>query len=308
VLGHRLAGVSEAMVGNLVGARTHLDRAIESYDPAKHRQFAARFGQDIRVGALSYRGWVLWMLGYQDAALADAKRAVKEAREGGQGISLLDSLYFTSYPLIHRGEFAAASAQLDELIPLLTEKNASQWRGRGLMHRGFIQVLTGKAADAVEMIPSGIEACQSSGSTLFVPWYVSHLARAYGELGRFDAAWLHIDEALKIIGATGETWCESDVHRTAGEIALLQPVPDAAKAEMHLHRALEIARAQQAKSWELRAAASLAKLLRDQGHRDDARELLSPIYGWFSEGFDTLDLKRAKSLLSEFTEDDQTSG
>jgi tetratricopeptide (TPR) repeat protein len=141
VLGHRLVGISQAMVGNLAEASTHLDRAIESYNPAEHRQFAARFGQDIRVGALCYRGWILWMLGYPDAAVADGKGAVKEAREGGQGIPVLDSLYFTSYPLIHRGEFAAASAQLDELIPLLTEKNASQWRGRGLMHRGCIQAL-----------------------------------------------------------------------------------------------------------------------------------------------------------------------
>jgi class 3 adenylate cyclase/predicted ATPase len=299
VLGHRLVGISQAMVGNLAEASTHLNRAIETYNPAEHRQFAARFGQDIRVGALSYRGWVLWMLGYPDAALADAQSAVKEAREGGQGISLLDSLYFTSYPLIHRGEFAAASAQLDELIPLLTEKNASQWRGRGLMHRGFIQALTNKAADAVKLIPSGIDACQSSGSTLFVPWYVSHLARACAELGLFDDAWRHVDEALNAIGATGETWCESDVHRTAGEIALLEPAPDVARAEMHFRHALEIAQLQQAKSWELRAAVSLAKLLRDQVHRDTARELLSPIYGWFSEGFDTLDLKQAKSLLNE---------
>jgi class 3 adenylate cyclase/predicted ATPase len=299
VLGHRLVGISQAMVGNLTEASTHLDRAIECYNPADHRQFAARFGQDIRVGALCYRGWILWMLGYPDAALADAKGAVKEAREGGQGIPLLDSLYFTSYPLVHRGEFAAASAQLDELVPLLTEKNSSQWRGRSLMHRGCIQALTGKAADAVELIPPGIAACQSSGSILFVPWYVSHLARACAELGRFDEACRHIDEAFVVIKQTGETWCESDIHRTAGEIALLEPTADFGKAEASFLRALEIARTQQAKSWELRAATSLARLLRDQGQRDDARELLAPVYGWFSEGFETLDLKRAKALLVE---------
>jgi class 3 adenylate cyclase/predicted ATPase len=299
VLGHRLVGISQAMVGNLAQASTHLDRAIESYNPAEHRQFAARFGQDIRVGARSYRGWILWMLGYPDAALADAKGAVKEAREGGKGIPLLDSLYFTSYPLIHCGDFAAASAQLDELIPLLTEKNASQWRGRGVMHRGCIQALTGRAADAVESIPSGIAACQSSGSILFVPWYVSHLARACAELGRFDEACRHMDEAFAVTKQTGETWCESDIHRTAGEIALLEPTPDFSKAETLFLRALEIARTQQAKSWELRAATSLARLWLDQGARDKARELLVPIYNWFTEGRQTLDLTRAKRLVDE---------
>jgi predicted ATPase len=239
------------------------------------------------------------MLGYPDAALADAKGAVKEAREGGQEIPLLDSLYFTSYPLIHRGEFAAASAQLDELIPLLTEKNASQWRGRGLMHRGCIQALTGKAADAVELIPSGIAACQSSGSILFVPWYVSHLARACAGLARFDEAWRHIDEAFAAIKQTGETWCESDVHRIAGEIALLAPEPDISKAEAHFERSLAVAREQQAKSWELRAAMSLARLWRDRGERSKARELLAGEYDWFREGFETLDLRQAKMLLDE---------
>jgi tetratricopeptide (TPR) repeat protein len=158
MLGHRLVGVSQATVGNLAEASNYFDRAIESYRPAEHRQLAARFGQDIRVAALCYRGWIRWMLGYPDTALADARSAVKEAREVGQGIPLLYSLYFTSYPLIHCGEFAAANVQLDELIPLATEKNASQWRGGGLMHRGRIQALTGKVADAVEMIPSGIVA------------------------------------------------------------------------------------------------------------------------------------------------------
>jgi predicted ATPase len=237
------------------------------------------------------------MLGYPDAAVADGKSAVEEAREGGQGIPLLDSLYFTSYPLIHRGEFAAADAQLDELIPLLTEGNASQWRGRGLMHRGCIQALTGKAADAVGMIPSGIAACQSSGSVIFVPWYVSHLARACAELGRFGEARRYISEAFAAIGATGETWCESDIHRIAGEIELLAPERDVSKAKMYFSHAMAIARTQQAKSWELRAAISSARLLQDLAEGDKARKLLSPIYHWFTEGFGTRDLQEAKALL-----------
>ena len=299
MLGHRLVGVSQATIGNLAEALQHFDRAIASYSPKEHRQLAARFGQDIRVAALCYRSWIRWMLGYPEAALADAKRAVAEARDVGQGVPLMYSLYFTSYALIHCGEYEAANVQLDELIPMATEKNAAQWRGGGMMHRGCIQALTGKPSDAMTMIPAGIAAWQSSGSVVFVPWYVSHMARACAELGRFDDAWRHIDEAFKAIESTGERWCESDTHRTAGEIALLAPEPDVSKAETHFSHALAVARKQQAKSWELRAATGLARLWHDRGERNKARDLLAPAYGWFSEGLQTLDLKQAKSLLDQ---------
>jgi predicted ATPase len=297
MLGHRLAGVAQATVGNFAESFVHSDRVIAYYSPAEHRQLAARFGQDIRVAALCFRSWVRWMLGYPDAALADASSAVREARGGGQAISLMYSLYFASYASIHCGEYTAVNERLDELIPMATEKNAAQWRGGGMMHRGAIELLTGNAAGAITMIPAGIAAWQSSGSVVFVPWYVSHMARAKAELGQFAEAWEHIKEALSAMETSGEAWCESDVHRTAGEIALLEPTPDTAKAEAHFLRAIEIARAQQAKSWELRAATSLARLRRDRGDREKACELLVPVYDWFTEGFNTRDLREAKALV-----------
>ena len=160
--------------------------------------------------------------------------------------------------------------------------------------------LTGKASDAVEMITAGITAFRSTGATTaHVPWYLSNLAMAYAELGQFDDAWRCIGEAMTAMETTKEKWCEAEVHRVAGEIALMSPEPDAAKAEAYFERALTVARQQQAKSWELRAAMSLARLWRDQGKREQALELLAPVYGWFTEGFDTLDLKEAKALLGE---------
>jgi predicted ATPase len=125
------------------------------------------------------------------------------------------------------------------------------------------------------------------------------LARAYAELGKFDDAWRCIDEATTAAETTRETWSEADIHRTTGEIALSAPEPDATKAEACFERALAVAREQQAKSWELRAATSMARLWRDQGKRQQAHELLAPVYGWFTEGFDTLDLKQAKALLDK---------
>ena len=132
-----------------------------------------------------------------------------------------------------------------------------------------------------------------------MPVWLSLLARAYGELGQFDDARSHIGEAITAVETTKETCYEAEVHRTAGETAMMSPEPDTAKAEAHFERALAVARSQQAKSWELRAAMSMARLWREQGKQDEARELLAPVYGWFTEGFDTLDLKQAKALLDE---------
>jgi predicted ATPase len=132
-----------------------------------------------------------------------------------------------------------------------------------------------------------------------MPLYLSNLARAYAELDQFDDAWRCIGEATSAIETTNERWFEADTNRIAGDIALMSPQPDAAKAEGYYKRALAVARQQQAKSWELRAATSLARLWRDQGKVQQARELLAPVYGWFTEGFDTRDLKEAKELLEE---------
>ncbi len=167
------------------------------------------------------------------------------------------------------------------------------------MFKGCVLALTGKAAEAVQMITFGITGFRSTGATVFVPINLSYLARAHAELGQLDDAWRCIGEALIAVQTTKERWFEADIHRRAGETALKSPQPDAAKAETHFERALAVAREQQAKSWELRAAMSMARLWRDQGKRQQARDLLAPLYGWFTEGFETLDLKEAKALLDE---------
>jgi predicted ATPase len=129
--------------------------------------------------------------------------------------------------------------------------------------------------------------------------HLSYLAKAYSELNQFDEAWHRIGEAVKTVETTKEKWCEAEIRRIAGEIAMMSPEPDRVKAKAYFEHALRIAREQQAKSWELRAAMSLARLWRDQGKVQQARELLDPVYGWFTEGFDTRDLKEAKALLDE---------
>src|SRR5262245_23272928 len=296
MIGHRMMG-SVLHTGAFAEGRAHLDRAIKLYDPAEHHPLATRFGQDIRVAALSYRSWALWMLGYPEAALADTSQALRDAREIGQAPTLMSALVHASLVHIQCGNYSAASAEADELFALASEKGASFWKALGMSVQGCMLTLTGKAADAVRIIGSGIIALRSTGSTLWMPWHLSYLARSYAELGQFDNAWRCLNEGMKAVEATNERWNEADIHRIAGEIALLSPQPDAAKAEVHFERALAVARAQQAKSWELRAAMSMARLWRDQGKREEGRNLLAQIHGWFTGGFDTLDLKQAKALL-----------
>jgi predicted ATPase len=205
------------------------------------------------------------------------------------------ALSFATTTCVLCGNYAAANALVDELVALADEKDAVLWKAWGTMNQGCVSGLTGKAL--VDMITSGIAAWRSTGATVHVPLHLSNLTKAYAEIGQFDDAWRCISEAMTTIETTKETFFEADVRRTAGEIALLSPEPDAAKAEMYFNRALAVARAQQARSWELRAATSLARLWHDQGKREQARDLLAPVYGWFTEGFDTHDLTEARALL-----------
>jgi predicted ATPase len=299
MIGHRLMGMSLLNTGEIEEGRAHFDRAIALYDSAEHRPLAMRFGQDVRAAALSYRSRALWLLGYPDAALADTENALKDAREIGQAATLMYALSWTNFVQVYCGNYAAANAFADELAALAEDKWSSFWNACGMMNQGSVLALTGKASDAVQTITAGIATFRSTGSTAFMPLYLTNLAKVYVELGQIDGARRCIDDAMTAIETTDERWNEAEVNRIAGEIALMSPERDVAKAEAYFERALAVARQQQAKSWELRAAMSMARLWRDQGKREDARELLAPVYGWFTEGFDTLDLKEARALLGE---------
>jgi predicted ATPase len=258
-----------------------------------------RFGQDAGVTVLCHRSWALFCLGYPEAALADAENAFKCAREIGHATTLMHALAYASFIQIQCGNYPTANALVDELVALADEKAALLWKAIGMTHQGWLFARTGKVSDAVHMITSGLNAWRSTKATVWVPLYLSYLARAYADIGNFEDAWRCIGEAITAVETAKEKLWEAEVHRTAGEITLLSPEPDAAKAEAYFAHALGVARAQQAKSWELRAAMSMARLWRDQRKRRQAHDLLAPAYAWFTEGFDTLDLKQARVLLEE---------
>jgi class 3 adenylate cyclase/predicted ATPase len=297
MMGHRLMGTSLLFTGDIAEGRAHYDQAIALYDPVEHRPLSARFGQDVRVAILLYRALALLLLGYPDTALKDADHAVEYARDIGQAATLMYALEHAWLVNLQCGNYEAVNAHADELFTLADEKSALFWKTCGMLARGGAYALKGSAAEAVESIRSGIAAWRATGSTMWLPLYMSHLATAYAALGQFDDARRYMEEVMTAIETTKESWFEAEANRIGGQIALLSPEPNAAKAQAYFERALQIARQQQAKSWELRAAMSMARLWRDQGRPQQARELLAPIYGWFTEGFDTRDLKDAKALL-----------
>jgi predicted ATPase len=250
------------------------------------------------VALLSSRSGCAWLLGYPAAARSDAERAIKNAREIGHDTTLLEALWRAGYQHILCGDYAAANAPVDELLGLADERGAPYWKALGTAERGWLFASTGKASDAVRAITLGITSLRSmERAALYEPNHLQYLAMAYADLGQLDDAWRCIDDAIDKIEKSTEKWVEAEVHRIAGEIALKSFAPDTEKAENCFEHALSVARAQQAKSWELRAAISLARLWRDQGNPQQARELLAPVYGWFTEGFDTRDLKEANELL-----------
>jgi predicted ATPase len=193
---------------------------------------------------------------------------------------------------------AALGKRADELVAATTEHAFPHWGGPGTICRGWVKVKSGDTATGIPLIQSGSAAYHATGANTWMPHFIALLGKAYEIAGQVEEAAIRLDEALRIVEQTGERWFAAELNREKGQLLLRQG--HTARAEELYRKALAIAREQEAKLWELRAAASLARLRRDQGRRAEARELLAPIYNWFTEGFDTPDLKEAKALLDEF--------
>jgi predicted ATPase len=301
MIGHRCMGVSLQATGMISAGRRHLDQAVALYNAAEHRPLVTRFPVDALVASLVSRALILWMLGCPKAALSDVDRAINEGRETRQAVSLMGALFYAAFVSTWRGEHAAARTLIDELLLIAKEKDTPFLTALGTMQLGAVLALTGDTAPAVTNLSAGIAQHRSMGSTYLTPYYLTLLAKAQAELGHYDHAWQWHFEAIEAMEKGGEVQHEAEVYRVAGEIALRQPTAGVEKAEAHFNRALDIARTQQAKSWELRAAISLARLWRDQGKVSEARGLLAPVYRWFTEGFGPRDLKEAKALLADLT-------
>ena len=301
VNGYRLVGTSLLMTGNIANGRAHLDRGIALCDSMDHASLVtANVGDDSKVVMLGFRALALWLLGDPKAALADAEHALSQAREIAQVGTLMHTLIWVILIQIHLcRDYATASRLVNELVTLADDKDTSFWKACGMINKGLLLASTGKVLDGIHTSSSAIAAFQSTGATLCLPYYSSCLAMNHAKIDQFEDARRLIREAMRTTEETNERWCEAEIYRMSGEIELKSPNLGGAKPEVYFERALSVARGQQAKSFELRAAMSMARLWSEQGKRAEARDLLAPIYGWFTEGFDTLDLKAAQVLLDE---------
>jgi predicted ATPase len=300
-----LLGVYSLTMGDLEPALEHLEHVIAFYDPEQHASLAYTMAQDPGVSVLAWASWTLWLLGYPDQALERSRKAMALARQ-------LDHPYTLDFALSVAGAFfhqmrreTDAARELNEAtLQLSTEEGFPLSMAAGTLLRGWALALAGQADEGITAIRQGLDTMQAMGTKTRRSHSLALLAEAHASAGQVVQGLSALDEALSQVEESGERYFESEIHRLRGELLLIQGDETATdtslgRAEGCFQRAIEVARRQQARSWELRATMSLARLWGAQGKGEAARKVLTEVYGWFTEGFDTPDLMEAKALLEE---------
>jgi predicted ATPase len=292
VLGHTLF-----FLGEYATARTHLEQGLALTNPTAQRALTLRHGMAPGVTCLAFTAHTLWCLGYPAQAVWRMQEALELAKELAHPFSLAYAKHFAAYLHHRRRETLAVQAQAKALLSLATAQRFPVWVGYGTCWRGWALAMQGQGAAGLAQLRQGLAALLAMGQTLARPLSLVLLAEATGHVGQIEEELHLLAEVLTVLEESKRGDLLAEAYRLQGELLLRQSVPDAAQAEAYFQQALAIARHEQAKSWELRTAMSLSRLWQQQGNRGAARELLAPIYGWFTEGFDTADLQEAKSLL-----------
>jgi class 3 adenylate cyclase/predicted ATPase len=302
LLAHFALGQTSFNMGKLLAAREHLDTVISLYDPTRHGPFAMRTSFDAKENALSYTAMNLWTLGYPDQALNRADEAVEFAQALARPFGLAAAECFAGIVRHYRRESSAVQESADRVIALSAEGGFTLWLALGTVQRGLALVENGFGAEGIARMEEGLNALRATGTENGRPYWLSLLAEACNQPNLFDRGLTALAEALAAVEAQEERYCESEIYRLKGELLLRNGDANTAEARGCFERAIEIAHQQSAKSYELRATTSLARLLAKQGRREEARTMLAAIYNWFTEGFDTADLIDAKALLDELSE------
>jgi predicted ATPase len=248
---------------------------------------------------LAVLGRVLLFLGYPDQAFMRCEAAMSQARQLAHAPTVAQCLAFGAAQASALGNGTHLALCVQELRALTQEHGYPQWSALVPIFDGQLQLMRGEARAAVTLLRQGLDARRATGVTLFNANFAIPLVEALHKDGKSGEALALLDEQIVFVEETGEFWCAAGLHRLRGQLLLEGSVPDFAGAQAEFLEAIDIARQQAAKLWELRAAVSLARLWRDQGRHAEARDLVSPVYGWFTEGFDVSDLKIAKALLNE---------
>jgi TOMM system kinase/cyclase fusion protein len=302
---HYALGLTLNYLGKFADAQTHLAQGMALYNPLQHHTHAVRYGQDPGVACRAYGAANLWWLGYPEQAVQWSHEALRLARELAHPFSLGFALFLTAWVPQFRREWPLTHERAEAAIALAAEHGFAVFGAGGTIFRGWalaarsIELGPGQepSEEGIAQIQEGMAAWRATGAEALRPYYLALLAEASGKRGQVEEGLHLLAEALAVAKDTGECRWDAELYRLKGELLLTQDVPDELEAETCFRQAVDVARRQEAKLLELRAAMSLSRLWQRHGKRAEARELLAPVYGWFTEGFDTADLQEAKTLM-----------
>jgi TOMM system kinase/cyclase fusion protein len=299
VIAPYVLGMTWCCLGAFPTARQRLEEAIARYTPDQRRAPEFRMGFDPGMGCHAFAAQTFWALGFPEQALAHIHKALALVQELSHPYSLAYARLHAALVSQLRRDVLAVYEQAGAAITLATEQGFPLWVAMETVFRGWALAQQGQGAEGIAQVRQGIAALLDTGVALFVPYFCTMLAEVSAHLGHPEDGLRALAEAHTLVEQHEERWWEAEVYRLRGVLLLRQPGTPQAEAETWLQRALDVARHQQATSLELRAAMSLSRLWQQQGKQAEARELLGPIYGWFTEGFDTADLQEAQALLEE---------
>jgi predicted ATPase len=305
---HYTLGATLLTLGEMTQARRSLEQSSALYDPRQHHSLAFIYGeQDPGVICQADIAWILWFLGYPDQALQKSYQALTLARELSHPHSLVFALCWAATLRQYRREGQVAQERAEAVMTLSTEQGFPFWLVSGTVLQGWALAQQGQGEEGIAQIRQGLAVYRATGGELGQPYRLALLAEAYGTVGQAEEGLGVLTEALATVDRTGERYYEAELYRLKGELTLAQPEVQSLKsqveeeAEVCFQQAIEVAQRQQAKSLELRAMVSLARLWQSQGKLHEAHSMLSKIYNWFTEGFDTKDLQEAKALVEELS-------
>jgi predicted ATPase len=332
LIAHCMLSLPAQSRGEFITAREHFDKGLSLYDPQQHRFMALLYGDDPGITCLSLRAFALWFLGYPDQALQSAQEGLALARALDLPYNLAFALDIATWIHFYRGDPQAAQTCLAPLSPLVSEQGFQFFSAESAILQGWVMSEQGREAEGLARMRPGVVAYHATGAEMSRPTQLGLLAKTYGKVGQIQEGLATVAEAFAVMNKTGEYCLEAELYRLKGQLTLAQSkvqrlgssvkkrpkakvqgskskvgVPQStihnsqleAEAEACFLKAIEIARRQQAKSLELRATVSLARLWQQQGNQKEAHRMLSSVYDWFTEGFDTADLQEAKTLLRE---------
>jgi predicted ATPase len=299
LFGHHALAHSLIHSGQYRAALAHFETAVSLHRPDEHRDSAFRYGQDIGVSALVKMSWALWHRGYPDQSARAADRALAYSRQLGHAQTLALAFWFAGMAAVFARDVATVHTLSHDCVAIASEHGFALWAAQGRILQGWAVAQKGEVATGIARIRDGLAALEATGARSTTPLFLTLLAEALTLGGKIEEGLAALDDALAKAAVSGVQGYNAEIHRLYGELTGRLPYPDPAKTEDSFRTALAIAREQGTRGYELRAATSLARLWREQGRQGEARDLLAPVYGWFTEGFDTPDLKEAKALLEE---------